>query len=54
MTYKENDVVTLEYKNGLIGYCINGISNNYTYNLGKSEVYLAATMYNLGDQIEIM
>ena len=50
--YKQGDIITLIYDNGIIRYEINGKKNNYNYRL-MGPVYLACSLYHNGDELEI-
>lgn len=54
-TFKENDVITLNYDSGKITYRINNIENKYSYIFnGAPQLYLASSMYYIGDELEII
>lgn len=53
-SYKEGDIITLNFHNKVITYKINGKHNDYSFKFSKSSVYLACSMYYNGDELEII
>jgi len=54
-TYKEGDIVTITGDNGVISYSVNDEDNSsFKYDMKTTNLYLGATFYYKGDELEII
>lgn len=52
--YNNNDIINIKFDNGYITYTINGIRNNYKHKFSSNKAYIACTLYNINDKLEII
>ena len=52
--YNNNDIINIKFENGHISYTINGINSNYSKKFSSNTAYIACTLYNENDKIEII
>ena len=52
--YNNNEIINIKFDNGNISYIINGIKNSYSKKLSFSTAYIACTLYNENDRIDII
>lgn len=52
--FASGDTVTVKLANSVLTYQVNGVSNDYSHRFKYPQVYIACTMFNYGDSIEVL